>query len=224
MSFHDRTYDVYAILGDGRSLPWSSLTWASISEALAQLTAHTRGPAAIRSTQLSGEAPKMRQLSFGRLGLDAKSADKWTHVRPGQLAAGTRSAFLTTELWAPSWTVCERERVPPDIYFEISSSGGELGMPSDDRSFGSVSLLAVAEDLKVKEASEGVAKNIARAVGTVLAGRDTRPWGRSSGAASFTDAINDLVLTGLFVPGPRHDRPVDLSLFKGRWAPLAVDV
>ena len=45
-----------------------------------------------------------------------------------------------------------------------------------------------------------------------------RPWGKAWGSGlAFTDAIQDLVIAGLFKPGRRHERPLDEATFSEKW-------
>jgi hypothetical protein len=221
MAFENRIYSVYAILGSVDALPWSTLAWARISKALTPLLARSRGRAAIRTTQSGGVAGSMKPISFGRLGFDEESAVKWTHAQRDELASGVRAVFVGAELWAPSWTSCERDGVPPDIFFSMRSEGA-MGQRGEKRCFDSVLLLAIADGLSVDVTGAQVAREIGEAVGTVLTGHQIRPWGRSAVDWAFTNAIQDLIFAGLFAPGARHDKPVSLSLLKGEWTALPV--
>ena len=219
MAFQNRIYNVYAILGSVDALPWSAPAWARISKALTPLVARSRDRAAIRSTQYGGVAPPMKRIPFGRLVFDEKSAAKWTHVQRDELASGVRALFVAAELWAPSWTSCERDGVPPDVFFGMASEGA-MGQGGEKRRFNSVSILAIANEVAADVTGDQVAREIGEAVGTVLTGNQIRPWGRSVGEGFFTNAIQDLPFTGLFLPGPRHDKPVSLSLLNGDWTTL----
>lgn len=219
MPFHDRIYSVYAILGAVDALPWSTSIWARISEALMPQVEYARGRAAMRSCQYTGTAPPMRPISFGRLGFDEKSSLKWTHSRRDELASGINTAFLNAELWAPSWTTCERESMAPDIFFELAREG-TIGQETRKLCFGSASILAIANDIDASSNGDEIAQKIGEAVNTVLVGKQVRPWGRPVGGIGFTNAINDLAMTGLFVAGPRHEDPPSPSLLQGDWKVL----
>lgn len=219
MPFHDRIYSVYAILGAVDATPWSTSIWAHISEALMPLVEHARGRAAMRSCQYTGTVPSMTRISFGRLGLDEKSALKWTHSRRDKLASGIGATFLNAELWAPSWTTCERESMAPDVFFGLATEGA-IGQEAPQRCFGSASILAIANDIDASSNGDRVAQKIGDAVATAFVGKQVRLWGTPVGDVGFTNAINDLPIAGLFVPGPRHEVPPGPSLLQGDWETL----
>ncbi|CAN5549845.1 hypothetical protein BH10PSE5_BH10PSE5_02700 [soil metagenome] len=215
-AFSDRDYDVYVVLGGEAPPPWQASVWDRVSGALAHLVHLSRGVAAVRTDQLGGMPPKMKPISFGRIGFDAKGAEKWTHSFPGQLNSGSPALFLGAELWAPPWTVCEKEQLAPDVYFGMSNERWHHNDAFSGQ-FNSVLLLAVAKDLQCTAVAE-VAVEIGHLVGARLIAHEQRPWGRRLGlGGSYTNAINDLTVTGLFAPGPRHDRPADIAMLQGEW-------
>jgi hypothetical protein len=158
----------------------------------------------------------MKGISFGRLGLDETSRAKWSHTQDGQLASGISAMFLTAEVWAPSWSVCQKDGAPPDLFFDMSSERSGVG-GGNDFAFGSAMVLAVASELELGSQTRESALHIADATKAVLVRRQKRPWGVSTGNGGFTNAIQDLSLTGLFVPGPRHEKPVGEGLLLGEW-------
>jgi hypothetical protein len=133
----------------------------------------------------------------------------------------SRAVFVGAELWAPSWTSCERDGVPPDIFFSMRSDR-PMGQRGEKRCFGSVLLLAIADGLEADLTGAQVAREIGEAVGTVLTGHQIRPWGGSVGdRASRVDGIACNWLTPfetcLFdTPGGHGDdhRRLTLSLLK----------
>ena len=133
----------------------------------------------------------------------------------GQLVSGDQAYFLGTDVWAPSWTVCERERVAPDVFFSISNVSLPAGHTAK---FSSTCVLAVASDLDLAAQARQGAEAIAITVQAVVRGTCVRPWGRSTdGGVSFSDAINDLAILGLFKLGPVHVQEPALSMFEGNW-------
>lgn len=216
MAYEDRAYNVYVILGGTALLPWTDVVWREIHAALVPLANGARGKAAVRCSQLGGEPPRMKGIAFGRLGLDEASRAKWTHERDGQLTSGVSAMFLTAEVWAPSWSACEKEGAPPDVFFDMSGERYGAG-GGNDFAFGSAMVLAVASELELETQTKESALGIADATKAVLVRRQMRPWGVSTGYGSFTDAIQDLNLTGLFAPGPRHARPAGEGLLQGQW-------
>jgi hypothetical protein len=183
-----------------------------------------RDRAAVRSTQLGPKpgSPNPRSISFGRIGWNDQGAKKWTHSENGQLVSGCTAHFLTCEVWAPSWTACESDRLPPDVYFVMSnaSDGSSSSNPNNVLNFNSMCILAVASDLgpNIVGQARRSAESVASILQAVLQGHCIRPWGRSVGDGSFyTHAINDLATVGLFKPGPRHKEPISLSMLSGTW-------
>jgi hypothetical protein len=226
MAFSDREYEVYAILGGPTaSPPWVHATWGEVYVALDPLIQAARDRSAVRSTQ-TGPKPgssKQRTISFGRIGWNEQSAKKWTHREDGQLASGDPAYFMTSEVWAPSWTACERERLAPDAYFAIRNESDFAARAKESKAvnFSSTCILASASDLGPESIAQ--ARRSAEAIATVLQaaarGYCVRPWGRRiEGSGSYTDAINDLFIIGLFKPGPRDTEPVSLAMFKDTWA------
>src|SRR5215813_437977 len=141
MAFQDREYLVYVVLGrPTASPPWVERTWMHIFGALDPLVHTARDAAALRSTQLG--SPNRRKISFGRIGWNKPGCKKWTHSDDGRLVSGDEAEFLTCEVWAPSWTVCERQGLGPDVYFAVRRESGK----PDELKFNSVCIMALASD------------------------------------------------------------------------------
>jgi hypothetical protein len=221
MAFHDREYQVYVALGHPTaSPPWVEKTWSPIFEALDPIIHKARNIAAVRSQQLGSGlgSPNQRGISFGRLGWNAHSCKKWTHSEDGVLLSGNHAVFLSCEVWAPSWSICTREGLAPDVYFAMGGeSDGNAGKSNNELKFNSHCILAVASDIEQMDASRQCADSIASALGAVLQAYRVRPWGVQFGKGFYSNAINDLVVTGLFNPGPRHKAGVTLSSLAGPW-------
>jgi hypothetical protein len=141
---------------------------------------------------------------------------KWTHGSPRTLESSPSWGFLNAELWAPAWTQCERERSAPDVFVSIASQGASGAAPS----FEPVIVLAVVSQLSQRE-NLLVAPAIERLrelVNPKLVAHLRRPSGRSAlGGIGFSNSVQDLHITGLFKPGRRQERPVDLDLFEEAW-------
>ncbi len=141
MSFADRKYEVFVILGDPAAEPaWVAPRWRLISDILDPLVQKARDRAAVRSIQLrkGTGSPNQRSISFGRIGWNAQGHKKWVHT-----PAGDGIEFMNTEVWAPAWTTCEREGLPPDVYVAVRNA---QSTPSERVTFNPIFILAVASD------------------------------------------------------------------------------
>lgn len=211
-------YDVFVILTrNAESAPWLASNWAKISEVFDPMMQRPRGSAAVRSTQLAKGpgSPNHRAISFGRIGWNAAGTAKWTHAKPGQLTSGQEAEFLTTEAWAPSWTVCQREQQAPDIYLACAArSGPELsGMLV-------VAVAHAAGDDTLAQARQAVS-NLGSVLSAGLVATWTRPWSFPFGKGPLrTSAINDLMVTGLFVTGALPTPTPELAWLEGPWQSL----
>jgi hypothetical protein len=219
VSFFEKEYVVYIVLSGPRTAkPWSWSLWKEIQKLLEPFASVSRGKAAIRSTQVSGN--KGNKVSFGKLGWDEKSHAKWTHGSPETEAKSEDWRFLNVEAWAPSWTVCEKENSAPDFYLSVNNEHpyGE----SDKSQFGAIVVVALA----MSEGSERLVQlkaavtEIAAKLNSPFAVHKRRDWGTPTGNGGFTNALNDLGIIGLFKVGPRHQRPLDVSTFAEQWARL----
>jgi len=221
--FHARSYEVYALLSSADAPPaWTKSSWLQIRSALDPLVQRSRDQPAVRTSQLrvGAGSPNQRAIKFGRIGWGDSGVEKWTHDGDGRLvSSGEPAEFLSSEVWAPSWSACEREGVPPDVFFGLANQGAFGPTPQ----FGSICILAVAADMTVNSVDSPAresAEAIASILRPVLKAHSARTWGVASGERSFTSAINDLVVVGLFKPGPRQSAAPTLSLLSGNWEPF----
>ena len=132
------------ILGDTRSRPiWASAEWARTALLIDPLVRAARGRAAVRSTQFHrGQGPpNKRAISFGRIGWNSKGHSKWVHTVATEESAPT-AEFLSTEVWAPSWTLCQKEDRAPELYFGFRN---EMAL-GQQLAFNPYIVLAVAAD------------------------------------------------------------------------------
>jgi hypothetical protein len=212
MSYSDRQYEVFAILGDPALEPaWTESRWKCISDILNPLVQKTRGSAAVRSTQLSKGAgsPNQRAISFGRIGWNAQGHKKWVHISDG-------IEFINTEVWSPSWTTCEREGLPPDVYVAVRNS---RLTPDQQVTFNPIFILAVAlnSDGQMVSSARAIAEALSVVLNSVLRVRYIRPWGFRFGSMGFTNAIGDLSFIVLFKRGPRNQQPPAVEALEGSW-------
>jgi hypothetical protein len=225
MALRDRNYDVYVVLGDPTSPPpWVRSTWNEVYNALDPLMRSARGKAAIRTSQYKpGRASRTREewISFGRIGWNERGNNKWTHMIDGQLTSGVPAEFVDCEIWAPSWTACERDQTAPDVHLAFRKETDFAG--SDQRGaalkFSSVFTLAVASDLgsDISTQARQSAEIVASVLGAILRAHCSRPWGYPPDSLYRNNDILDLIYAGLFEPGPLHQEPIPISVLRGTW-------
>ena len=215
MAFHTGEYDTYCLLGSPSATPiWHADAWHNVAHALDPLIDAARGSASVRSTQY---LPKQSGIvKFGRIGWTQRGHEKWTHGSP----ASQEWQFLDTEVWAPSWSQCERDDQSPDLYFSVGNEALSGGF-NERLVFNPVIILAVTT--RIAQGSSEIVVNtvntLARQTKARFVGHRCRPWGSSSGSG-FTNSIQDLCASGLFRPGPRHDNQELSELLVDTWQPL----
>ena len=220
MAFHNRKYQTYCFLGDPKTAPlWQWPQWNAVLPTLDPIIAAARAKAAVRSNQYLPN--QQGTVKFGRIGWNVKGHEKWVHISPTNSPESSTWAFLSVEVWAPSWNVCQRENLAPDVFLGITNealSGGH----GRELSFNPVVIFAVFADLAeaIPEQVQAAASQIATTTAAKLCGHQVRPWGISSGIG-FSYAIQDLGITGLFKPGPRHTDTVDFDLLAEKWKPFS---
>lgn len=217
MGFHTANYNVYVALGDPKATPlWKWKVWQQFLPAIDPLIHAARGTPAVRSTQFLAKLAS--DVKFGRLGWKEADHQKWCHGSPANKDASKSWRFLSTEVWAPSWTACEREDLAPDVFLSISDESLEGGR-AKGLLFNPVVILAVVSELALLHPTEldtAVSALRELTVAKLLACK-RRPWGKSVGSDGFTNAISDLAFSGLFKPGPRHQEEPGLQLFADKW-------
>jgi hypothetical protein len=221
MAFHIADYDAYVVLGDPDAAPlWRWEVWRRFLPSIDPLIHASRGKPAVRSTQyLPNQAGEVK---FGRLGWKEADHQKWCHGSPANKGVSKSWSFLSLEAWAPAWTVCERENLAPDVFLSIAdeSLGGGF---RKDLLFNPVVILAVVSELARRQPTEvAAAVSALRELGSAkLVGYQRRPWGKAFGSAGFTNSIQDLAVSGLFKPGPRHKGEFGFHLFADNWEPVS---
>lgn len=218
MGFHTANYEVYVALGDPKAAPlWHWKIWQQFLPAINPLIDAARGKPAVRSTQF---LPKLAgDVKFGRLGWKEADHQKWCHGSPTNKDKSRSWRFLSTEIWAPAWTACEREDLAPDVFLALADDSLLASLPRKDLRFNPVAILAVVSELAKRHPTEldFAVSELRELTCAKLVGYKRRPWGKSIGEDGFTNAIQDLAVSGLFKPGPRHNGEPDLHLFTERW-------
>jgi hypothetical protein len=217
MAFHTADYDAYVVLGDPEASPlWQWKVWKRFFPAFDPLIQAARGKPAVRSTQyLPNQAGTVK---FGRVGWKDADHQKWCHGSPTNKDASKSWSFLASEVWAPAWTMCERENLAPDVFLSITdeSLGGDY---RKDLLFNPVVVFAVLTELALRQPNEvrAAVTALRDLASAKLVGYNRRPWGKPAGSVGFTNAIQDLGVTGLFKPGPRHKGEIGFHLFADKW-------
>jgi hypothetical protein len=218
-AFHDREFDTYVVLGNcERPDLWTWAVWPSVAEALDPLLETERGKAAVRTTQF--EADGQTPVRFGRIGWNTSGHEKWVHGSPRNASLSGGWRFLDAEIWAPAWSTCERDGRAPDAFVGIRNERFWV-QAEETVTFNPVVVLAVATDRgeRFTQAGAHALAVISARTAPVLAVHQRRTWGKASGEVGFSDAIQDLLSTGLFRVGSRHARPVDeTTLAEETWA------
>lgn len=172
-----RIYNVHLVLGDPKAPEaWIWQNWRSFAALLEPLVASARSRAVVSSTQFA----KNNLVKFGALTFNEKSHHKWTHNSPITSNSSHDWSFLSTEIWAPSRAICDREQIPPDFFFAIQNVAAWSG--GDALSFNPLILIACARDLGNLEEQAVAAKNIALLVNAKLHVLKQRTWAWYNGA------------------------------------------
>lgn len=216
MSFFKREYEVYLLLA-GPDAPglWQAEQWNPFAASLDQLMVQARGKAGLRSHQYN---PQGKLIPFGRLGWNAASHAKWTHT-----PATTQARFMSLEVWAPTWTSCEKDDLAPDLFIALANEA-LLGLDGKTMQFGQRLLCAIATDLGL------AAADTLRQTLTQLGVQQQapwfahthQPWGRAA-YGGFSCAIQDMLLSGLFQAGDPHCRPLDAASFREPWTQIDLE-
>ena len=221
MAFHAADYDAYVALGDPNAPPlWSWRVWQRFLPAIDPLMQAAREKPAVRSTQyLPNQAGVVK---FGRLGWKKSDHQKWSHGSPTNQEESKCWSFLSLEVWAPAWTVCEREDRAPDVFLSMSNEA-LVGGYHQELLFNPVVVFAVVSELARLERSLAprVLSAFRELAAPKLVGYRQRPWGYPSGSVGFTNSIQDLAVSGLFKAGPRHKGEVGFHLFTEHWQPVS---
>ena len=213
MSFFDRSYLVFVVLGDPASPKlWEASHWGMVEKLLEGFATGVRGKASLRTIQYGAAG---RSVSFGRLGWSSKSSEKWTHSAETQ----PHVHFLSAEAWTPSWTVCEREGLAPDFYVDLLNEN-RIGQQKKSLLFNQRFICALSLDQGISklELLANAMAELAAYLSAPVFARTTRKWGVVfGGGGGFTSAIQDMAIGHLFKPGDPHARPLDASSFSESW-------
>ena len=211
MAFHDHQYAVFLVLAGPKAAPlWEAAIWNQLASSLRPLSCSARGKASFRSLQYDVLG---KPISFGRLGWDERSFNKWNHEAP----SNDSRRFVHTEAWSPSWTQCERDNSAPDFYFAMANEE-LLGRAGKQLLFSQrvVAALALGSDPSSHALLRSAMQELALQTDAPLFVHTSRPWGISAGSG-FSKAIQDMLMGHLFKPGDPHSRPLNLATLSEQW-------
>lgn len=214
---YDRLYELRLVLGSPSAVPlWNWQEWRGVAQVLDPLMRTSRGKTTIRSAQFLDGIK--HPVLFGRMGWSDKSHQKWTHESPVNSPASTHWKFLDMEAWAPSWTLCEKQGRPPDVFFAMRN---ECFNPPYRSTFNPTVLLAIAHDLpqQMKNEADQVGAKLSHDLRATLYAFQVRPWGLpfGSGGDLHTGLVSDLLTVGLFRVGPIHETEPSLQVLSETW-------
>ena len=102
--------------------------WEEIFPHLEKLILQSGRDAAIRTEQFLAKAgePVGKSLPFGRMKWNYKNNEKWAckYLRDPTCQDNVR--FKELQVWAPSWTACEKEDIYPRVYFHLDNIADDV--------------------------------------------------------------------------------------------------
>jgi hypothetical protein len=218
--YYAKIYDLYVILGATNSPElWQWKNWQFVAANLKQFISDSRNRAAIRTTQFSKTSRK--PVSFGRISLNENGDLKWTHGSPVTREVSDSWHFIGMEFWSPSWNVCEKEGLAPDVFFALRSENSEHR--KTQIRFNQTVILAISVDASesVRSNAQQWVQELLHKLDSPLAAYQKRAWGKAFGSSgAFEKSIQHMAFIGLFKVGDYHNRPLDLQTFEESWAPV----
>ncbi len=187
--YHDE-YVVWIILRKSTDLKlhdWK--IWERCFQILNNLINNQPEKMTIRTSQ---SVPKTSTwLPFGRMIWNKKNNLKWTSKYKEGDNKVENIEFFDTEFWCPSWTICERENIAPDIFMKIDAM--EKGLLNDlfDES------LLIASKIKNDSVNQAIIEEIAEQIDAQYIIKGNRQWGRSVLENSWTDSLMDFSIYDL---------------------------
>jgi hypothetical protein len=219
--YFDCKYDTFFLLGDPDAEPlWNWRVWSRAAEALDPIIKSARGRASVRSIQYLPDK-KRTAVKFGRIGWNKKGHQKWAHGSPANHQESALWRFSGIEVWAPTWNVCEREDLAPDVFLEVSNHGLYPGN-HEPLSFNPVVVFAVTASLSTRIPSkvQHAVTELLRLTNARLAGSKRRPWGLSRWPGIYENCIQDLCSSQLFKSALPNERKFGFNIIEGKWKPI----
>jgi hypothetical protein len=176
--YFEDEYSVHVILSKSDNYAihdWEE--WQKCFELLDPILKDFPDKISIRSSQTTPASSKW--LSFGRMTWSEKNNIKWTSKYKTGEDKKEELKFYHTEFWSPSWTVCDREKLSPDLFMLVGRT--EIGLLNHffDQ------WLIIAQ----KNGSESIDQNLINDLFGSLKGigllQGRRPWGKRSSEISW---------------------------------------
>ena len=216
-------YECHLIFGDPmQEALWNWSRWVKFHDILAPALISTRGRTSVRCSQSVRLGEKEKNKTFGRLGWDMKSCQKWCHESPASQSNSNNWTFIGVEAWAPDWNLSLKDEMPPDVFLSIVNE-------AEGRAFGREPLynpiVFLAFRLELPSESKAQLQESTRSIATyleaVLHATTVKPWGVEFGdGLGFSDSIQDMPLSGIFKVPYHHLGPVNPSMLQGEWEGL----
>ncbi len=213
MSWLEKDYHTIVILGEiCEKVLWDYENWKNICETLYQYTTNnTPDLFSVRVEQIS--RVNQKKIRFGRLLLDDKSNQKWTHKSPITKELSKEWFFSGLEIWSPNWNKCEEINTSPDIFFSIHNN---CLLDNKNLQFNPVLTIALNTKVFTDDVCRKLIISLKEFVPSELILYTKKKWALPCGSG-FINSIQDLPLNGLFKGRYQSDQKPEKSKFIDIW-------
>jgi hypothetical protein len=198
-------YDFYLIFGqkDLNKSPWIENNWKSDFEPFVDLLIKQSGN--FKETELR----VVKETKLLKLKWEENIYEKWT------IDNNLEDYFLNFELWTPSWIICERKQVSPDIFISIANQRNFE--KKREIKFGYFIVVSIAKSLKVD--SKPILREFSEKINSKATILKTRVWNKSekSGNWTFGDSIQDTFSNNIYKGKNLHSFDFEQLIFEPIW-------
>jgi hypothetical protein len=205
------SYISIVIVGKSEAnLAWPWRTWSVIIPWLDPILSATREGVGVRSVQ--GVRVTHKDVRFGQLGWDTKSHKKWSHLSEVNKEESGNWVFCFTEIWAPRWTVCARERRDPLVFMNVTNPF--LLAPAKPGQFNQFFQLSTTSTFfnQQRVIIDSALQNISALLESALIIFRVSPWNQNF------DSVQSALNNHLEYLGMPDDLVPDLSKTTGKWS------